>query len=139
MINFLDVAGDNAASDLIAQFAIKAKLIILCYAINSNESFKELDDWLEAIDADPVAATLPIALVATKSDLEDSRVVSQFHGKEKKKEITKRGKETTPETWANNVREKCFKFAETSSFEDVAGVKTVFDDIGTYIVSNNIY
>ena len=114
-------------------------MIILCYSINSNESFKELDDWLEAIESEPVAASLPIALIATKSDLEDSRVVSLSLGKEKKKEITKRGREITPEHWANNPREKCFKFAETSSFEDVAGVKTVFDDIGSYIVSNNIY
>ena len=80
-------------------------MIILCYAINSNESFKDVDDWLEAIEADPVAASLPIALVATKSDLEDSRVVSQFVGKEKKKEITKRGREITPDHWANNPRE----------------------------------
>ena len=99
MINFLDVAGENSAVDLVAQFAERAKLIILCYAINSNESFKELDDWLEAIDADPNAAKLPIALVATKSDLQDSRIVSQFLGKEKKKEITKRGREITPEHW----------------------------------------
>ena len=99
MINFLDVAGDNAAKDLIAQFAPTAKLIILCYAINSNESFKDLDEWLEAIEADEKAAKLPIALVATKSDLEDSRVVSQFVGKEKKKEITKRGRENAPEHW----------------------------------------
>ena len=105
MINFLDVAGDNAARDLVAQFSKTAKLIILCYAINSNESFKDLDEWLEAIEADPKAATLPIALVATKSDLEDSRVVSQFVGKEKKKEITKRGREITPDHWANNPRE----------------------------------
>ena len=134
MINFLDVAGENSAVDLVAQFAERAKLIILCYAINSNESFKELDDWLEAIDADPNAAKLPIALVATKSDLQDSRIVSQFLGKEKKKEITKRGREITPEHWQNNPREKCFKFAETSSFEDVAGVQTVFADLGNYIV-----
>ena len=39
MCNFLDVAGENAAADLVAQFAIKAKMIILCYSINSDMSF----------------------------------------------------------------------------------------------------
>ena len=39
MVNFLDVAGENAAADLVAQFASKAKMIILCYSINSDMSF----------------------------------------------------------------------------------------------------
>ena len=39
MCNFLDVAGENAAADLVAQFATKANMIILCYSINSDMSF----------------------------------------------------------------------------------------------------
>ena len=49
------------------------------------------------IEADPVAAALPIALIATKSDLEDQRVINKFHGDNKKKEISTRGKKNTPQ------------------------------------------
>ena len=55
-------------------------------------SFNELDDWLEVIESDPVAAELPIALIATKSDLEEERAIPIHYGELKKKEISAQGK-----------------------------------------------
>ena len=66
--------------------------------------------------------------------MEDERLVTKAHGNRKKNEISTRGKKSAPEKWANNPKERCFLFAETSTYEDVAGVKTVFDEIGRYII-----
>ena len=45
-------------------------MIFLCYSIDNLRSFLELEDWLDAIEVDRVARSLPIALIATKVDLE---------------------------------------------------------------------
>ena len=48
--------------------------ILLCYAIDSQRSFTDLEDWVSTINANPKGSITPIALVGTKNDL--SRVVN---------------------------------------------------------------
>ena len=44
--------------------------IILCYALDSQKSFQDLEEWLTHINANPRGQMTPITLVGTKSDLE---------------------------------------------------------------------
>ena len=54
--------------------------IILCYAIDSNGSFENLDEWVKAINSNTKGQDTPIALAATKSDLVSNRQVSESLG-----------------------------------------------------------
>ena len=51
------------------------------------------------------------------------------------REISQHAKESSPQKWARS-EDKCFMHAETSSYEDVTGVKNVFNDISRYIIRN---
>jgi len=58
------------AKDLIATQK-NFSYILLCYAINSKKSFDDLSDWLSAIEHNRKGLQTPIALVATKTDMDD--------------------------------------------------------------------
>ena len=64
-----DMAGNFAMQDLVRDHCKDADCIILCYNLTSKRSYDTLPDWLEEIERDPVGMNLPVALVATKSDL----------------------------------------------------------------------
>ena len=69
-IQFYDISGDNSATVLIDSFAARANMIVICYAINSLQSFNDVEEkWLDAINKHDRARFLPIALIATKSDV----------------------------------------------------------------------
>ena len=59
--------------DMVGRHCENTDCIILCYALSSRESFRNLDEWLQGINEDQIGRTLPIALVANKSDLETSQ------------------------------------------------------------------
>ena len=102
-------------------------------------SWQGVDEWLDVIDRDPDARKLPIALIATKSDLEaDQRKVNKNLGENRKKTISSEARqEGIQGLWGDGDR--CFKFAETSSYEDVDGVRTVFNDICKYVIDKSLF
>ena len=121
-INFSDVTGSNSAPLLITQFVPMSNMIIVCYSTNNSKSFADLDDWLDHIMSNEQAKKLPKVLLATKKDLVDQRKIPTVHGEMKKREI-----------------DDCFYFNETSAYEDVEGVQTVFKDLANHILRNELY
>ena len=94
------------------QHAKDANLVILTYAINKKTSFENLDQWLEALNIDEKGRSLKLALIATKKDLAScQRSISVAQGKQRQQ---------------NLGQDRCLMFAETSSFEDVSELQTVF-------------
>ena len=76
-------------------------MIIICYSISSRESFKAVDDqWVEAINSHERARTLPIALIATKSDL--PRAVPVANGEAQKRSINEDAKDAARELSGHN-------------------------------------
>ena len=81
----------------------QADCIVLCYSLTSKKSFEGLAEWLDELSLDERAKTLPVALVATKSDLAaEQRQVSEDFGYEKK----------------NQIGPRCFLFREVTTFTD---------------------
>ena len=78
-LNFVDLSGNMTAKDLILQQKTFS-YILLCYAVNSHESYKGMDDWIEAIDQNERGERTPITLVATKADLINDRKVKEKGG-----------------------------------------------------------
>ena len=70
-----DTCGQEIYRSLISSFYRNAALAVLVYAIDSIESFKNLDMWLKDIklQSNP---DIKIFLVGNKTDLEESRVVN---------------------------------------------------------------
>ena len=67
-------------------YSKQADVILLCYNLTKKKTFDDLDEWLDQLNLDKKAKTLPIALIATKSDLAmDQRAVDTNHGYRKMK------------------------------------------------------
>lgn len=77
-IKLWDVAGVNSSEDLIAEFSEHADMIIVSYSIDRKKTYDDIDDWLELIERNTHSRVLPLALIATKNDLE--RSVPFAHG-----------------------------------------------------------
>ena len=69
-----DTCGQEIYRSLISGFYKNAALAVLVYAINSKESFTNLDVWLKDIKLQS-HPDIKIFLVGNKTDLEESRVV----------------------------------------------------------------
>ena len=67
-IKLWDTAGQEKYKSLTKLFTKDAKIAILVYAIDSEESFKELDDWLNLVKSIN-DENLIIGIAANKSDL----------------------------------------------------------------------
>ena len=82
------MAGNFQAQALVKNECSKADCILLCYAINSNDSFKRLDNWLDELNADEHGQKLPIVLVGTKRDLAgEHRAVEKEQAEDYQQEI----------------------------------------------------
>ena len=94
-LDILDTAGDLTHWTGMREAYVKhGDAFLLVYAINSRESFKELNSYMEQILRE--RENVPIILVGNKCDLEDERQVPVVEG----------------ENWAKNVGSK---FYETSA------------------------
>ena len=115
-----DMAGNFAMQDLVRDHCKDADCIILCYNLTSRRSFENLPDWLEEIEKDSIGKNLPVALVATKSDLaQDQRQVSEDLGYRKK----------------GDIGDKCILFRETTTYgNDVSSVNLLFTEVAEMIV-----
>ena len=80
-----------------------------------------LQEWLDELSLDERAKTLPVALIATKSDLApEQRSVTEDQGYLKKEEIG----------------ERCFIFRETTTFtDDMQPIQNLFlNDIVVHVM-----
>ena len=93
-IKLWDTAGQEKYKSLTKLFTKDAKIAILVYAIDSEESFKELDDWLNLVKSIN-DENLIIGIAANKSDLASENTISEKRGREYAKKIDAEWKSTS--------------------------------------------
>lgn len=92
-IQIFDIAGSEQYSNIVGHFFHHAKLALLVFSIDSEQSFKDVDKWLEKIqeffstENKDDAKYISLILVGTKSDLSDKRKVLVSDAEKKAKEI----------------------------------------------------
>ena len=114
-ITFSDMAGNLEAKYLIQDFCKSANCIVLCYSLTEARSFDDHADWIKEIDKNPDFKDIPIALIATKSDLADTaRDVQENQGLRAKRDLGPR----------------CFLFEEVTTYtDDFDNIKRVRESI----------
>ncbi len=80
-----DTCGQEVYRSLISSFYRNSSLAIIVYAIDNQESFDNLESWLDEIKSQ-THPNLKIFLVGNKSDLSDQRAVSKESAEELAKE-----------------------------------------------------
>ena len=74
-LNIWDAAGDNDVHNLAHLFVRDVQVGILVYGINSQVSFRNLDQWIDHLNE--ANEEFAMFLVGNKSDLAESRAVPQ--------------------------------------------------------------
>ena len=74
-----DTCGQEIYRSLISNFYRNSSLAIIVYAINSKESFKNIDMWLKELRMN-ASPDVKVMLIGNKLDLEDERKVSTEEG-----------------------------------------------------------
>ena len=85
-IRLWDTAGQEKYKSLTKLFIKDAKIAILVYSINNEESFNDLDSWLELIKS-MNDETVLYGVCANKSDLSSEKTIPDERGKEYAKKI----------------------------------------------------
>ena len=80
-----DTCGQEVYRSLISSFYRNSSLAIIVYSIDNQESFDNLDSWLDEIKSQ-THPNLKIFLIGNKADLEDQRVVKTKDAEELAKE-----------------------------------------------------
>ena len=76
-----DTCGQEVYRSLISSFFRSASLAIIVYSIDSEESFNNIEKWLNDIKTQS-NPDIKIFLVGNKADLEDKRKISKITGQE---------------------------------------------------------
>lgn len=124
-LRLYDCAGDNSTQNLLNIYWQGVNAIVLVYSIDSNQSFDRLQNWIDAMNRTKKAnEVVHIALVASKSDLQASRLVPTAQGFQLKDTIcaSKNLLNATQQLASMEesgsipaVSNKCFMFKETSA------------------------
>ena len=85
-IKLWDTAGQEKFKSLTKLFTKEAKIAILVYSIDSEESFNELDEWLNLVKGSN-EDNLILGVAANKSDLASDKTISEDRGMEYAKKI----------------------------------------------------
>ena len=85
-IRLWDTAGQEKYKSLTKFFIKDAKIAILVYSIDNEESFKDLDSWLQLIKS-LNDETVLYGVCANKSDLASEKTIPDERGKEYAKKI----------------------------------------------------
>ena len=93
-IKLWDTAGQEKYQSLTKLFTKDAKIAILVYSIDSEESFNALDDWLKLIKARNDDEII-LGVAANKSDLKSDSTISESKGREYAKKIGAEWKSTS--------------------------------------------
>lgn len=80
-----DTCGQEVYRSLISSFYRNSSLAIIVYSIDCQESFDNLESWLDEIKSQ-THPDLKIFLIGNKADLEDKRVIQQSTAEELAKE-----------------------------------------------------
>ena len=105
-----DTAGQERFKSMSVQVIKNSDAVILVYAIDDLNSFKDLDHWLTKLNETSDLTKKPIIIVGNKADVEnDKRQVTYEEGK-------------------NYAESKGYKFYETSA-KTGQNIKEAFDDI----------
>ena len=81
VVNIFDTAGQERYRSLSIQYIRNANGILLFYDVTKEESFTNLDEWIDKINE--LNTNCEIILIANKIEGSDKRVVSKKEGKEK--------------------------------------------------------
>lgn len=110
-----DTAGQESYRALNKIFVQNAKIVICVYAIDNEESFKELDYWIDMVKNELGEKGYVIGIVANKCDLYEDQVVKDEDGR-------------------NYAEKKGYKFKITSALSDAIGFKSFMEELlGDYI------
>ena len=116
-IKLWDTAGQEKFKSLTKLFTKEAKIAILVYSIDSEESFNELDEWLKLVKASN-EDNLILGVAANKSDLASGKTISEERGKK----------------YANNIGAE---FKSTSAMVENGGIEELIDTLFSKYHSNN--
>jgi small GTP-binding protein len=93
-IKLWDTAGQEKYKSLTKLFTKDAKIAILVYSVDSEESFKDLDDWLKLV-RNSNEDNIILGVAGNKSDLASDKTISEDRGKEYAKKIGAEFKSTS--------------------------------------------
>ena len=85
-IKLWDTAGQEKFKSLTKLFTKEAKIAILVYSIDSEESFNSLDDWLKLVKSTN-EDNLILGVAGNKSDLASDKTINNQRGEEYAKKI----------------------------------------------------
>lgn len=74
-----DFAGEEKFWSLLKSYVVGANGAVLLYDITNRDSFSHLEEWLDVVR--DCAGDIPVMLIGSKLDLEDSRNISREEGK----------------------------------------------------------
>ncbi|MHA1301594.1 MAG: GTP-binding protein [Candidatus Helarchaeota archaeon] len=80
LLQIWDIAGDVKFKWIRPDYYAEAQGAIMVYDITREETFKELDEWLENLRT--YCGDIPCILLANKTDLEDKRKVTKEMGED---------------------------------------------------------
>ena len=75
-----DCCGQGIYRSLITNFYKDTKFFLLAYDVTNDESFNDIDGWVNEVKAHNTDEHIHFVLIGTKIDLEDKRVVSKEAG-----------------------------------------------------------
>ena len=93
-IKLWDTAGQEKYKSLTKIFTKDAKIAILVYSIDSEESFNDLGTWLELVKSSN-EDNLILGIAANKSDLVSDKTISEERGREYAEKIGAEWKSTS--------------------------------------------
>jgi len=97
-----DTAGQEKYKSLTKLFMKDAKIALLVYSIDNEESFNDLDDWLKLIKS-VNDDTVIYCVVGNKSDLSSDQIISDKKGKEYAKSIGAEWRSTSAVTEGQGI------------------------------------
>ena len=95
LYNIWDTAGQEQYKALNKIFIKDSKIVIVVYAIDNKNSFKEIDSWIEYVKEMLVEGEYILALVANKNDLYENQEVPDEDGEKLAKKIGAKFKVTS--------------------------------------------
>ena len=108
-IKLWDTAGQEKYKSLTKLFTKEAKIAILVYAIDDEQSFNDLNDWLDLVKSTNEGEVL-YAVAANKSDLASEKTIPNERGNEYAKKINA-------------------EFRNTSAISESGGIEDYIDDL----------
>ena len=93
-IKLWDTAGQEKYKSLTKLFTKDAKIAILVYSVDSEESFNDLDDWLKLVKGSN-EDNIILGVAGNKSDLASDTTISEERGKAYAKKIGAEFKSTS--------------------------------------------